>query len=388
MSVDGALSDVVGYIYDSVGNATLWPEVLRRVQSALHADATIQLEASAATPSTIKTSIPEPTHVLGLDLAAAEAYAGLAPASPLAAKVMRLEAGRPMSAYALMDRSEFERTEICQRWVRPLKMQDAVFAMLSPAGPRSAVLNLMRSDTHLSSPYESDPSPGQLLPHLSRAYRLNLRLERAACPSLEVEALLQGFATPVFLICDEGRVGQLNGAAERLLAEADGLSLEPGRLLAAATTWGRRALQGMLAKVRLGEAAAASVERPSGRMALCLTGAPLRGERREAADTISGRRRSPSVLVVASEPDRGWSESERADLQTRLKTLYELTPAESAVAVLIAQCGSLPAVAVNLGVRHSTVATHAQRVFAKMGARNQGEVCRRLEFLGMINPIP
>ena len=59
-----------------------------------------------------------------------------------------------------------------------------------------------------------------------------------------------------------------------------------------------------------------------------------------------------------------------------LRQVFGLTGAEATVALRVAEGHALPAIADELGVLHSTVRTHLQRVFEKTGTSRQSQVAR------------
>ena len=82
-------------------------------------------------------------------------------------------------------------------------------------------------------------------------------------------------------------------------------------------------------------------------------------------------RSQPRAIVFVVDPDRAPNVPERY-----LQRLYNLTPAEAAVAVRILRGEGLQAVADGLRITLATVCTHRQRVFEKTGTKRQAELVR------------
>jgi DNA-binding CsgD family transcriptional regulator len=108
-----------------------------------------------------------------------------------------------------------------------------------------------------------------------------------------------------------------------------------------------------------------SLARPSGRRPLAVLVAPLHIKPRWFVY------RQPRAIVFVVDPERAPIVPEKY-----LQRLYNLTPAEAAVAVRILRGEGLQAVADGLRITLATVCTHRQRVFEKTGTKRQAELVR------------
>ena len=80
-----------------------------------------------------------------------------------------------------------------------------------------------------------------------------------------------------------------------------------------------------------------------------------------------------ALVVLVVDPARG------APLDPALvASAFGLTPAEAAVAVLLASGHTVAEIAVLLGRRDSTLRSHLKQIFAKLGVRRQADVVRLL----------
>jgi DNA-binding CsgD family transcriptional regulator len=210
----------------------------------------------------------------------------------------------------------------------------------------------------------------RVAPHLHRAAQINLRLAGARFDEATSAEVLENLACGVIIVNGDGKASFVNRAAEAIIAAADGLSLPPAglraderqqsaalrRLVAAAATDGTQpeAAGGVL-----------SLSRPSGRRPLAVLVAPLH----VAVGWFVKPR--PRAIVLVVDPERASIVPEKY-----LQRLYNLTPAEAAVAVRILRGEGLQAVADDLRVSLPTVCTHRQRVFEKTDTSRQAELVR------------
>jgi len=163
------------------------------------------------------------------------------------------------------------------------------------------------------------------------------------------------------------RIRWLNRAAEALVAEPEGLTVEGGRLTACAAGEARR-LQSLIS-----QAAAPGYGKPSGgsmslatpgrRRRLSVLVTPARSER----SLFFGAKRS--VIVSVSDLEAAASLP-----QQRLRDLFGLSAAETKFAFAIFRGLSLREAAAELGSSYFTVRAHLVRIYAKTGTSRQSEL--------------
>ena len=189
-----------------------------------------------------------------------------------------------------------------------------------------------------------------------------------AVPSL-ASPMLDLLPLPALLADASGAVLDASTTARELLACADGLAIEPPRLVAsrpAATQMLRGAVRGAALSQADSECPATHVialARPSGRR-------PLRVTIRRIVESV-GETAAVCLLLIdhAAEP---------MTCPVALEALYDLTPAEARLTALLAEGHTLGAAAAVLAVSRNTAATHLKRVFAKTGAARQAELVARV----------
>jgi DNA-binding CsgD family transcriptional regulator len=155
----------------------------------------------------------------------------------------------------------------------------------------------------------------------------------------------------------------LNGRAERIIAEADGLALASAGL-AAATPMATRQLREVIAAMAPDAAAEGRrirLDRPSRRLPLLLTVLPI--WRLGAVVPGAG---APRVAIFITEPDAPPPIDRLVFAET-----FQLTRRESEVAVLLADGLDLATIASRLGTTRATVRDYLKHAFEKTGARSQ-----------------
>jgi DNA-binding CsgD family transcriptional regulator len=235
------------------------------------------------------------------------------------------------------------------------------------------------------------------------AVRTSVRLSELADAADVSCAALDRCRQPLVLVDGAAHVRFANRAAEALLRAADGFALEHelgdrrGRLRAAtptATAALRRAIATAAALAPRPERAkgdpdvpphptALVIDRPSGRPALAVLAVPLRGARAVCADAVQWGGAGATVALFISDPIVETADADDS-LRDRLRAVYRLTPAESTVAVALAEGNGLAAVATVQRVTLATVRTHAQHVYRKTGVRGQAALARLVERLAQV----
>lgn len=166
----------------------------------------------------------------------------------------------------------------------------------------------------------------------------------------------------------DGRVTVMNQAAERLVGQADGLSIDHlGRLCCADLTSTGRLLNEIAraANGQPGEHGPITLPRPSLKQPLLVT---LAGASAAPGD-VGPRRRS--VVLLVSDLD------ERPRIAgNRLARLYGLTPAEQRLAEALVDGLCLADAAVHLGVTIATARSRLKQVMAKTNCSRQADLIR------------
>lgn len=214
-----------------------------------------------------------------------------------------------------------------------------------------------------------------LVPHLRRALHLHALLDRSeSLGSLYFQAISR-LSVATIVLDESANVLQLNPVAREILDSNDGLKLVGGRLEATYPSDNRelsRLVRDAFQRARQGSndpghAAALSVSRPSGQVNLGVV-----VELIPFQDRVEGKGQ-PTVVVYVRDAVGKSLVSNLATAQ-----LYNLTPAESALALELANGLSLEEASEALNIRRNTARAHLRAIFSKTGVRRQTELVRIL----------
>ena len=368
MSSYEAVLDLVDHIYAAAEAPALWPDALERVATATKSAASILYRNMDA-------------HEGGVDVAvritpdAANAYQQhfhrLDPwgNSPRAPGLVRT--GAIIDGDELIDRDELRATEYYNDFARPHKLTRVLVGIISKEGPFASVVSLIRDDRAATHSSADRLLLAALLPHLTRAVQIHRRLLPVSVIDGAAVEALDCLSSGVILLDGHGRTIFLNRAAERLVRQRDGLTVEQG-CLTAAMPQDRDALRLLVAQAAqtasgesLRAGGALPISRPSMRQPYNVLVTPL-GRRHTS---LHGPDAAVAVFVADPE-DRGCSEI------SVLVRLFRLTPAEARLAAGIATGAPLNEIADTLGIGRETARTQLRSVFAKTGTTRQAELVR------------
>jgi DNA-binding CsgD family transcriptional regulator/PAS domain-containing protein len=362
------LAGLIGDIYGAALQPEQWPGVLDRVSDAFGGAAVIMAVQNLPRGAGFVAMSRLDAALLPLFQGR---YADLRHNPPLA-NLMRRPTGTAVIGKEFHDRRELFRTDLYNDLMRPQRLQDGAMAMLLRERDHVALVSLMQREGAERFDERDRDHLNLLVPHLQRSLLVFLRLGVLDADRHAARAALDRLPMGVALVGGNGRVLQLNRAAEAIVAAGDGLRVDQDGLRAA-TQRETRALRRLVADAAgtgngggTGAGGVVSLSRPSSSRPLSVLVAPLPGGRLVDEGW-------PAAIVFVSDPEQ--EATAPADLLARL---YGLTRAEAALAALLLQ-GREPAEAADeLGVTMNTVRTHLKRVFDKTGARRQAELVRLL----------
>ncbi|MCY1266728.1 hypothetical protein D9M68_161840 [compost metagenome] len=210
-----------------------------------------------------------------------------------------------------------------------------------------------------------------LLPHLRRSLHMHNLLGRSeSLGSLYAQAINR-LSVATIVLDEKGAVLQLNDVARDLLKSADGLKLVGGRLEATYPSDNRelhKLFEEALGAHKRGAACdrdALSIARPSGEVSLGVVVEPI-----PASEWADGKSRPTLVVYVRDAVGKSQVNNAVA------KQLFNFTPAETALALELANGLSLEEAAENLGIMRNTARAHLRAIFSKTGVRRQAELVR------------
>ncbi|AOZ11301.1 helix-turn-helix transcriptional regulator [Pseudomonas lundensis] len=211
------------------------------------------------------------------------------------------------------------------------------------------------------------------LPHLRRALHMHNLLDRSESISELYSQAISRLSVATIVLDETGKVLRLNPVAEEILSSADGLKLVGGRLEATYPS-DNRELQRLVkhafsAEVREGgvTADAMSVTRPSGQVSLGVVVEAI-----PSLEWAEGKSKPAAVVYIRDAVGKSLAS------EVVTKQLFNLTKAETALAMELANGLSLEEAAENLNIRRNTARAHLRSIFSKTGVRRQTELVRIL----------
>jgi DNA-binding CsgD family transcriptional regulator/PAS domain-containing protein len=212
-----------------------------------------------------------------------------------------------------------------------------------------------------------------LLPHLRRSLHMHSLLDRSESLGNLYSQTISRMAVATVVLDENGSVVQLNSVAREILASKDGLKVVGGRLEATYPSDNRellRLVRNAFQRARQGGAGlqvaeATSISRPSGKVSLGVV-----VELIPSQELVEGKGK-PTVVVYVRD---AVSKSLMSNVVT--SQLYNLTPAETALALELANGLSLEEASETLNIRRNTARAHLRSIFSKTGVRRQTELVR------------
>ena len=211
----------------------------------------------------------------------------------------------------------------------------------------------------------------KLLPYIRHFVRMRLALIESGARATTLGPVLEDSHACVIQLDGRGGIVEANGPARQLLVRNDGLS-DRGGALQAATPEDNGRLRELLSRALprfggQGESGWTMIRRPSLLPNLVVHVKPV------AAWEADFRSLQVAALVLVVDPgDRG-----RID-PGLVESVLGLTPAETEIAVLLAEGRTPRQIAVTTGRGYSTVRTHLKHIFSKLGVSRQVDVARRV----------
>jgi DNA-binding CsgD family transcriptional regulator/PAS domain-containing protein len=354
-----AVVKAIQAIYEAVASPTAWPEALNATASLAGASAGILLfganPGELAPLATCGLDELEPALLSGSVAAAVLRLGGSTPGLLVTSKIPPAPTGRngDDALAALGGGGRFgEAVGVC------LLRDEGAFAavwLLRPPGERfdSFTLESLR----------------EIVPHLTRAMGVHLRVEQAERRAAEAREAFDRVALGAVLVDEGAKPILANRAAHRIAAQQDGFVIASDGLRGA-TTADTRVLQRAVAAVASGgtdTGLGLRLPRNSSSRPYEVMVVPVGRARRWLA-----RRRHTAVVFIS---DSGLSLVSPTQL---VQDLYGLTPAETHLALLLLGGHSMREAAAVLGVSHNTAHSQLGSVFRKTGAKSQAELVRIL----------
>jgi DNA-binding CsgD family transcriptional regulator len=360
------LSDLIGDVYDTVLDQSLWEGVIGRAAHFVRgAGAALFSKNVANQEGSVHYQVGIDPYYQRLYF---EKYVSLDPAT---GGHFLAEIDQPVAVADLMSPSEFLETRFYREWVRPQGLVDFVSAVLDKSATSAALFGVFRSERDGMVDDEARHRMRLIVPHIRRAVLIGRMFDLKAAEAATFADTLDGLSVGMCLVDAGGRIVHANAAGYAMISTGDILRSVGGRLVARDAQVDKTLCE-IFAAAGQGDAALGTMG-----IAVPLTG---RDDERYVAHVLpltSGARRRAGRTYTAA-----------AALFVRKAALvvpsafevigktFKLTPTELRVLLAIVEVGGVPEVAAALGVAATTVKTHLGRLFEKTGATRQADLVK------------
>lgn len=355
------LSHILGTIYDAALDEAGWVACLEAVRTALSGNYASLI---------VRT---ETTDDVGLIVSSSSDHRDLDPGNPYIAfsPFAGITSDKLVTISDVMTEQEWRSSTYYQNYCAPQGVFHVLAANIATRNGGVYGVRITRSESSPTFSKEDIDFCQVLIPHFKRALNLHLSINQDKKVSTLYSDAMGHLLIGVVVLDQNGLVIECNPAASTILAMNDGLKLIGKQLETnyAADTRKLKALikdalmHPMAAKLAITEAM--SVARPSGRQSWGLIVQSI------SSDQWTEGKQRPSVAVFVRDTEG------KVDPPLRLaQQLFQLTPAETAVAIQLANGLSLEEAAEALSIRHNTARAHLRSIFSKTGVRRQTELVR------------
>jgi DNA-binding CsgD family transcriptional regulator len=360
------LNDLIGDVYDTVLDQSLWKGVLERAAHFVGGiGAALFCKDAAAQQGSVQYDFGIDPHYKQLYF---DKYVRLDPAS---AGHFFAEVDLPVAVADLMSYDEFVETRFYREWVQPQGLVDFVSAVLDKSATSIAMFGVFRHARHGLVDDEARRRMRLIVPHIRRAVLIGRMFDLKAAEAATFADTLDGLNAGMCLVDAGGRIVHANAAGYAIICAGEILR-SAGGLLVARDAQVDKTLREIFAAAGQGDAALGTKG-----IALPLIG---KNDERYVAHVLpltSGARRRAGRTHTAAAAlfVRKAALAVPSAFEVIGKT-FKLTPTELRVLLAIVEVGGVPEVAAALGVAVTTVKTHLGRLFEKTGTTRQADLVK------------
>ena len=354
-------SQMLGLIYEAAMDSSQWTRCLESIRNEFDANfASLIVRAGGGSD-------------LGLIVSASGGVPIPGNSNPLIeiSPFSNLPVDRLVTMGDILSESDWRATTYYRDWCEPRGVFHVMACDLSTKDGSVYGFRLTRPESKESFSAAERLLAERLIPHLRRALNLHEAVHHdRRVSSLYSHAMAQ-LMVGVIVLDETGKIQECNAMAKGILEMNDGLRIAGNQLEATYATDGRKLqrlvrdalIQQVAGKVSLIEAM--SVSRPSGKVSWGVVVQAI------SPDQWTEGKHRPSVVIFVRDAEG------KAYPPVRLaQQLFQLTPAETALAIQLANGLSLEEAAEALNIRRNTARAHLRSIFSKTGVRRQTELVR------------
>ncbi|WP_433769880.1 helix-turn-helix transcriptional regulator [Pseudomonas putida] len=267
--------------------------------------------------------------------------------------------------------ADWQQSEFYKNFLEPVDVFHILGADINTSDGAQCRIRISRGRDEKPFGNEEKALLTHFIPHLERSIKIHMQLNRIEAERNLYAGAVNQMAVGTIILDEAGKVLQTNQVADRLIAEKDGIKLVNDGLqvgTARDTQEFRRLVkQSLLSQKRSNPSVveAMRVQRPSGKadLGIIVRSVPL-------ADWSEGKQ-CPTVAIFISDP-----EQQSTAPQEIVRALFDFTPAETQLAMLLANGLTLDEASEELGISRNTSRAHLRSTFSKTGVTRQTMLVR------------
>jgi DNA-binding CsgD family transcriptional regulator len=366
MNESGRLSRLIGDIYDTALDSSLWPGVLEDAAGFVGGCAASVVSKDVAQRN-LQLFYQYGTEPFYLKIYQ-EKYVRMDPSTNCQ---LFAEVGDLICTDDFMDYDEFLQTRFYREWALPQGLIDGAMGILHKTSTEVAMFGVFFHERDGRVDEAVRRRMNLLIPHVRRAVLVGKLLATEKSQAAELADTFDELHAGVFLVDAKGRIVHVNVAGRGLLAKRDPFSTSAGRLSAANAETDRLLAEAFLA-----------ADRGDGAIDVKGISLPLvtRDGETYAAHvlplTSGARRRAGASYAAAAAVFVSKAQLPAPSPLEVIARHYKLTPTELRVLLGIVEIGGVPEVAEALGISSTTARSHLARVFAKTGVHRQTDLVK------------
>jgi DNA-binding CsgD family transcriptional regulator/PAS domain-containing protein len=357
------LASIIGGIYECALDPDQWGATLNRVTACLNAAFTsIALLDAQFNPRLVVSSSWDEDMTMRL-------HADFTPDDiPGSTDFVSDDLDTPFSSIDRVGEPIFQASRFYKNWAGPQYLRDVAVAKFVTLPDRLGVVTIGTAIDRAPVTAAERQFIATLCPHLRRAIMIGDLLDQSRVYFHAFRATLDTLNTPVLLVNADAAIVYSNHQAEDLLRKSDILQSKSGVLTptnpatAAPLSYAIRRAEGNALDIS-SKGLGVPVSEP-GRPAAVAYVMPL---------PVAAQRSTPSRPPVAAIFIAMSLKGTPPDPDV-LKTLYDLTPAETRVMLAIGGGGNLADAAVECKISENTAKTHLSRIFNKTATNKQTDI--------------
>ena len=360
-------SKLVGAIYDTALDRSLWPAALKQTAGFVEGVAATVYWHDAASKSGDVYLEDDGIAPYWRDLYF-EKYVKL---NPTLTRNFFAVTGEPLATADLLPYDEFLQTRFYLEWARPQGLVDFVSATLEKSTTNAAMFGVFRHERNGVVDDETRQRMRLIAPHVQRAVLISKVIGFKQDEASMMADTLDRFGAAIILVDAGGGIVHSNAAGHQMLAARDILRASNGRLASGTPE--------LDAALTVAISASAEGDAALGTKGIAIPLSARNGER-YVAHVL------PLTSGLRSEVGRSHSAAaavfvHRAAIEAPsppevIAKAFKLTPTELRVLLAVVEVGGVPEVAEALGVAETTVKWHLGHVFAKTGTSRQVELVK------------